>query len=53
MTIFDDYRKCEEACAVSPSLLWEYDLSDFDWWKSRKVVVQRVLERGVPALWRY
>ena len=46
MTIFDDYRKCEEACAVSPSLLWEYDLSDFDWWKSRKVVVQRVLERG-------
>ena len=23
MTIFDDYRKCEEACAVSPSLLWE------------------------------
>ena len=46
MTIFDDYRKCKEACAVSPSLLWEYDLSDFDWWKSRKVVVQRVLERG-------
>lgn len=46
MTIFDDYRKCKEACAVSPSLLWEYDLSDFNWWKSRKVVVQRVLERG-------
>lgn len=45
MTIFDDYKK-HGACSVSPSLLWEYDLSDFDWWKSRKIVVQRILERG-------
>lgn len=45
MTIFDDYKKYG-ACSVSPSLLWEYDLSDFDWWKSRKIVVQRILERG-------
>lgn len=44
MTIFDDYKKYG-ACSVSPSLLWEYDLSDFDWWKSRKIVVQRILER--------
>jgi len=45
MAIFDDYKKYG-ACFVSPSLLWEYDLSDFDWWKSRKIVVQRILERG-------
>ena len=45
MTIFDDYKKYG-ACSVSPSLLWEYDLSDFDWWKSRKIVVQRIQERG-------
>lgn len=45
MTIFDDYQNHRD-CRISPSLLWEYDLSDFDWWKSRKVVVQRVIERG-------
>lgn len=45
MAIFDDYKKYG-TCSVSPSLLWEYDLSDFDWWKSRKIVVQRILERG-------
>ena len=45
MAIFDDYKKYG-ACSVSPSLFWEYDLSDFDWWKSRKIVVQRILERG-------
>lgn len=45
MTIFDDYKKYG-TCSISPSLLWEYDLSDFDWWKSRKIVVQRILERG-------
>lgn len=33
-------------CTLSPSLLWDYDLSCFDWWKSRKIVVQRVVERG-------
>ena len=45
MTIFDDYKN-HTTCSVSPSLLWEYDLSDFDWWKSRKIVVQRIIERG-------
>ena len=45
MTIFDDYKKYG-ACSVFPSLLWEYDLSDFDWWKSRTIVVQRIQERG-------
>lgn len=46
MAIFDDYKKYKDLCSGSPTLLWEYDLFDFDWWKSRKIVVQRILERG-------
>lgn len=46
MTIFDDYKKDKSTPSISPSLLWEYDLSHFDWWKSRKIVAQRVIERG-------
>lgn len=46
MTIFDDYKDSRAMCTLSPSLLWDYDLSCFDWWKSRKIVVQRVVERG-------
>lgn len=46
MTIFDDYIRGKEHSSISPTLLWEYDLSHFDWWKSRKIVVQRVIERG-------
>lgn len=46
MTIFDEYKTYTGDASISSSLLWEYDLSHFDWWKSRKVVVQRVIERG-------
>ena len=46
MTIFDEYKTYTGEVSISPSLLWEYDLSHFDWWKSRKIVVQRVIERG-------
>ena len=31
---------------VRPSLLWEYDLSAFDWQSMRALVVERVIERG-------
>jgi hypothetical protein len=31
---------------VSSSLLWEYNLSNFDWDDMRAIVVQRVCERG-------
>lgn len=31
---------------VHSSLLWEYDLSNFDWNDMRDIVVQRVCERG-------
>jgi hypothetical protein len=31
---------------INPSLLWEYDLSSFDWQYMRALVVERVIERG-------
>ena len=37
MTIFDEYKTYKGEVEISPSLLWEYDLSHFDWWKTRKV----------------
>lgn len=46
MTVFDEYEKYKGVYSLSPTLLWEYDLTQFDWWKSRKVVVARVIERG-------
>lgn len=31
---------------VKASLLWEYDLTNFDWQRMRALVVERVIERG-------
>ena len=31
MTIFDDYKDSRAMCTLSPSLLWDYDLSCFDY----------------------
>jgi len=31
---------------INRGLLWDYDLSCFDWTAMRRVVVQRVIERG-------
>ena len=42
---FEDYYNHKNA-EVRPTLLWEYDLSNFDWQKMRNEAVQRVLERG-------
>lgn len=42
---FDDYIK-HPGAKVRPSLLWEYDMSRFDWNQMRTLVVQRVIERG-------
>lgn len=42
---FEDYNNHKNA-KVRPTLLWEYDLADFDWQQMRNEVVQRVLERG-------
>lgn len=43
--IFDDWRE-KNINSISKSLLWEYDLSNFDWDYMKVIVVQRVIERG-------
>ncbi len=45
--LFSDYTK-HNIKEVNPKLLWEYDLTDFDYQDMRNVVVQRVIERGWP-----
>ncbi len=47
---FDKYTEHPES-KINPSLLWEYDLSKFDYQQMRNVVVQRVVERGWPDDW--
>ena len=42
---FNDYRAHPNA-RIRESLLWEYDLSHFDWQEMQSIVVQRVIERG-------
>lgn len=44
--IFFDKFKEHPDSAINPSLLWEYDLANFDYQQMRKIVVQRVIERG-------
>lgn len=46
----NDYKKHPDA-KVDTSLLWEYDLSEFDYQQMKTVVVQRVIERGWPDDW--
>ena len=42
---FSNYRKYSDA-QLRPSLLWEFDLTQFDWHAMKNMVVQRVIERG-------
>lgn len=37
---------------INSALLWEYDLETFNWEKSYKIVIERVLERGNLKQWR-
>jgi len=37
---------------ISPSLLWEYDLATFDFDRSRRVVIERIIARGSMEEWR-
>ena len=43
--LFDDWKD-KDPLEVSPTLLWDYDLSTFDWEKGKVIVVQRIVERG-------
>jgi len=46
--IFDDWKEKSKDASISPSLFWEYNLSNFDWDYMRTLVVGRVIERGRP-----
>ena len=37
---------------INPALLWEYDLDTFNYKKSYKIVIERVLERGNLEEWK-
>lgn len=47
---FDSYIQ-HDTKEINPALLWEYDLSRFDYQSMRTLVVQRVVERGWPNDW--
>lgn len=38
--------------AINDRLLWEYDLETFNYDRSYKIVIERVLERGTLDEWR-
>lgn len=42
----------EKPKIINPALLWEYDLETFNYEKSYKIVIERVLERGNLEQWR-
>ena len=44
--------KKERPHIINPALLWEYDLETFNYEKSYKIVIERVLERGNLDEWR-
>lgn len=44
---FSDYKNHKNS-KIRESLLWEYNLEQFDWQGMRNIVVQRVIERGRP-----
>lgn len=44
--------KKQEPNIINPALLWEYDLTTFNYEKSYKIVIERVLQRGNLNEWR-
>ena len=46
MNCFYRYEEEKGKHQVSKTLLWDYDLSSFDWQKYRAEVVKRVVELG-------
>ncbi len=37
---------------IRPGLLWEYDLETFQWDRSYKIVIERVVQRGWINEWK-
>lgn len=46
MLFFDDWKEKSKGAEISTTLLWEYDLTHFDWQEMSTVVIQRIIERG-------
>ena len=44
--LFDDWKD-KSPLKISSTLLWDYDLSTFDWEKGKLIVVQRIVEKRV------
>lgn len=44
--MFNDWKTNGSGDKPSKNLLWEYDLSNFDWYDMRTTVMKRVIERG-------
>ena len=42
----------EKPNIINTALLWEYDLDTFNYMKSYKIVIERVLERGNLEEWK-
>ncbi len=42
----------ESIQSISPHLLWEYNMESFDFRRSRKVVIERIVQRGNIQDWR-
>lgn len=47
---FDDWENYPNA-RLRDSLLWEYNIPNFDWERMKHIVVQRVIERGLKEDW--
>jgi len=41
-------EKIDTHATISPHLLWDMNLEKFDWQKNKLIVVERVIEGGMP-----
>lgn len=48
--LFDDWKE-HPGTRINPVLLWDYNLSRFDWEKMKIAVVERVIQYGWPDDW--
>lgn len=46
MNAFYKYKDQKGQHSISPTLLWDYDLDNFDWLKNRGEVIKRVIMLG-------
>ena len=44
--------QCNQPNIINPALLWEYDLDTFNYQKSYKIVIERVVQYGNMEEWK-